>query len=126
LFHGHSFTANPIGCAVALASLEVCLEDDVPARLDAIGAAIETELRRLLGGRAVELGLRRTGGIVAFDRPGAAGYLAGDPLALRRRALEHGVLLRPLGNTVYALPPACTTPEQAVAVAGAMATLAPA
>ena len=124
LFHGHSFTANPIACALANASLDLCAEDDVPGRLEAIGARIEGRLRERLGARASGLALRRTGGIVALDLPGDGGWLAGDPLALRARAIELGVLLRPLGNVVYALPPACTSEAQCASIADAIGRLA--
>ena len=125
-FHGHSFTASPIGCAVARASLALCREDDVPRRLDELGERIEADLRERLGGRGEELGLRRRGCIVALDLPaaGGGGYLASRPLELRQRALESGVLLRPLGNVLYALPPVSTTPDQADLVAATMAALA--
>ena len=118
-FHGHSFSANPIGCAVARASLELCLEDDVPARLDAIGARIEG---------ALDLsGVRRTGGIVALDlavSAGDAGYLSTLSARLRARAVERGVLLRPLGHVLYALPPACATEAQCDRIAEVMGELA--
>jgi adenosylmethionine-8-amino-7-oxononanoate aminotransferase len=125
LFHGHSFTANPIGCAAALASLEITTREDVPAKLDHVGATIERELREKLRGSGRVRDLRRTGGIVAFDLAlEAGGYLAFDARPLRARAIEHGVLLRPLGNVVYAMPPACTTSAECARIAAAMAALA--
>lgn len=124
LFHGHSFTANPIGCAVALASIDLALREDVPAKLEHVGKTIERELRTRLLASARVRDLRRTGGIVAFDLAGADGYLASDPRRLRAQALAHGVLLRPLGNVVYALPPACTTESECERIAAAMAVLA--
>ncbi|MEL6715873.1 MAG: adenosylmethionine--8-amino-7-oxononanoate aminotransferase BioA, partial [Planctomycetota bacterium] len=69
--------------------------------------------------------LRHTGGMVAFDLPAAeVGYMSGRSRALRRVAAEHGVLLRPLGNVVYALPPACLTGEECDRVARAMRAMA--
>jgi adenosylmethionine-8-amino-7-oxononanoate aminotransferase len=125
LFHGHSFTANPIGCAAALASLDIVQREDVPAKLERVGAIIESVLRAHFAGDAHALNLRRTGGIVAFDIPSStSGYLAGDPRTLRRRAVERGVLLRPLGNVVYAMPPACTSEQQCLAIARAMIDMA--
>ena len=126
LFHGHTFTAHPIGCAVALASLKVNREDDTPARLEHIGQEIEAALRAELG-ESSELirDLRRTGGIVAFDLVGEdEGYFTSKAPDLRAEALSHGVLLRPLGEAIYALPPACTTDEECVTIARAMAALA--
>jgi adenosylmethionine-8-amino-7-oxononanoate aminotransferase len=124
--HGHSMTANPIGCAVALRSLALMRERDVPARLARIGARIEAGLAPLAGDRRVR-DLRRTGGIIAFDLVAPAGSTPGyvTPLAprLRARALELGVLLRPLGRAVYALPPAATSDVQCDAIAAAMRAL---
>ncbi len=125
LAHGHSMTAHPIGCAVALESLALCRENDVAARLDAIGARIEAGLAPLRGDPRVRE-LRRCGGIVAFDlapQPSGAssgGYFTELAPRLRARAIDHGVLLRPLGDVVYALPPACTTEAQCDAIAAAM------
>ncbi len=120
--HGHSMTANPIGCAVALASLEVGEETDVLGRLSEIGRTIENRLEGLRGDPRVA-NLRRLGGIVAFDRvvpPEKAGYLSNVSLHVRRDSIERGVLLRPLGNVIYALPPACTSEEQCDRIAEAM------
>jgi adenosylmethionine-8-amino-7-oxononanoate aminotransferase len=127
LFHGHTFTANPIGCAAALASLELCRSQDVPARLDEAGQRIERSLRSDLEGDDRVRDLRRTGGIVALELeppPGdRAGYLAALAPRLRAAAVERGVLLRPLGNVLYALPPARTTDEQLDRIAAVMAEL---
>lgn len=125
LFHGHSFTASPIGCAVGLASLALTLENDVPACLDRIGTRIEARLRAQLGDRAAAMDLRRTGGIVALDLParGTAGYLAERAPELRRRAIAAGVLLRPLGDVLYALPPASTDETQCDRIADVLGEL---
>jgi adenosylmethionine-8-amino-7-oxononanoate aminotransferase len=126
LFHGHTFTAHPIGCAVALASLEVNRAEDTPARLEHIGQVIEAALTDELGEESELIGgLRRTGGIVAFDLVGDdEGYFTSKAPALRAESLAHGVLLRPLGETIYALPPSCTSDEECVMIAQAMASLA--
>ncbi|MHC5066524.1 MAG: adenosylmethionine--8-amino-7-oxononanoate transaminase [Planctomycetota bacterium] len=125
-FHGHTFTANPIACAVARASLRLCEQNRVPERLAEIGNQIESCLQHLRGNEAVR-DLRRRGGIVAVEmdpRPGeAAGYLARHSRHLREAAVERGVLLRPLGNVIYAMPPACTTPVQAERIAAVLGEL---
>ncbi len=123
-FHGHSFTAHAIGCAVALASLDLVIERNVPRVLDEVGARIEERLlAELRTGRYLKL--RRTGGIVAFDLadPKSQGYLADRTLELRRLAIDHGVLLRPLGSTVYAMPPACLADAELSKVVDAMVQL---
>jgi adenosylmethionine-8-amino-7-oxononanoate aminotransferase len=124
--HGHTFTANPIACAAALASLELCRAADTPARLEHIGRSIAAGLAPLRDDpRAANL--RQLGGIVALDlalAPGErAGYTAELALTLRREALALGVLLRPLGNVLYALPPACLTDEECACIAAAMNAL---
>jgi len=123
-FHGHTFTANPVGCAIALRSLELVKKRDVPGRLHAIGALIRAELAPLETHPAVRA-LRHLGGLVALDlvpgdAPKSGGYLHSIGPRVGAIALEHGVLLRPLGNVLYALPPACTSDEQARTIATAM------
>lgn len=123
--HGHTYTANPIGCAVALASVELALEDDVPGRLETIGARIEEGIRSLVD-RPPVAEIRRCGGILALELRGGEGepgYWARWGPALRTAAVAQGVLLRPLGDVVYAMPPACTTDDQCDRIAAVMATL---
>lgn len=119
-FHGHSFTGHALGCAVALASLAIVRDEDTPAKLERIGATLEARLIEQLP-EEIERP-RRCGGIVAFEVPtdGASGYLSDLSPTLRRVAIEHGVLLRPLGNTVYALPPASLTEDELEGVVGAL------
>ena len=107
------------------ASLALCREHDTPARLEALGSRIEERVRSRLGARAGALNLRRRGGIVALDLAGGRGYLAPAALELRARALERGVLLRPLGEVLYAMPPASTSADQADLVADTLTELVP-
>ena len=108
-FHGHSYTANPLACAVALASLDLFREEPVLDRV----LRLERQLRdgfeplrtmgdvRVIGGvGAVEL---------ASDKPG---YLDGIGPRLAAAFLERGLLLRPLGNVVYFMPPYCITESE--------------
>ena len=113
------------GAAFVLLSL-------VTARLDAIGRRIEDAVRasQILD-KGLVRDLRRTGGIVAFDLETSANastegssYFQGNPLELRRRAIESGVLLRPLGPVIYAMPPSCTTEEECDRIADVMIELA--
>ncbi len=119
-FHGHTFTANPIACAAARASLDLLVQERTPERLAGLGA-------QLAAGLADVPGVRRCGGIVAFDLPvpaGAVGYLQDRAPRWRALALAHGVLLRPLGPVVYAMPPSCTTDAEVAAIVAAMRALA--
>jgi len=123
--HGHTFTANPIACAVAVASLRLTLQRDVPARLEQIGRAVHQQLLPLADDPRVR-DVRQLGGMAALDLvvPAQdAGYLSTRTPELRRKAIEHGVLLRPLGNVLYALPPACTTDDEARRIGEVMRAL---
>ncbi|MBV9879287.1 MAG: adenosylmethionine--8-amino-7-oxononanoate transaminase [Gemmatirosa sp.] len=111
LFHGHSYTANPIACAAALASLALL---EAPASA-AARARIEATHRRELPRVAEHPRVRSPrvlGTIAAFEIVAhEQGYLAGVGRALAAHALAEGVLLRPLGDTCYLLPPYCTSDD---------------
>jgi adenosylmethionine-8-amino-7-oxononanoate aminotransferase len=107
LFHGHSYTANPIACAAARASLRLLDATSAERR-----AMIERTHRRWIGqlaGHALVTNPRILGTIAAFDLDTGSGYLAPIGRALADFALTHDILLRPLGNVVYVLPPYCTS-----------------
>jgi adenosylmethionine-8-amino-7-oxononanoate aminotransferase len=109
-FHGHSYTANPIACAAARASLYL-LDDASRQRRDAIEAVHRARLSRLSTHPKVR-NTRVLGTLGAFDLADTAGYLDPRGRALADYALDRDVLLRPLGGTVYLLPPFCTLPEE--------------
>ncbi|MFN3077219.1 MAG: adenosylmethionine--8-amino-7-oxononanoate transaminase [Alphaproteobacteria bacterium] len=111
--HGHSFTANPLGCAAALASLDLTLS---PSTAEAI-VAIESHHRARMASLAGIPGLARarvTGTVAAIDVVSGEteGYHAAVGPKLKAFFLGRGLLLRPLGNVVYVLPPYCITAEQ--------------
>ena len=111
-FHSSSFTANPISCAAANANIAIWDEEDVLGRIAALGDAMDTGLRRLDGHGALE-NARRIGAIAAVDlRASSPGYLSEVAPRLRAFFQERGVLLRPLGNTIYVMPPYCTSTAQ--------------
>ena len=114
LFHGHSYTANPLACAAARANL-VLLDDNCAARREAIERAHRQGLQSMQEFSVVRRP-RVLGTMAAFDLADGGGYL--DPVGheLASFALREGVLLRPLGNVVYLLPPYCATTEQIAAV----------
>ncbi|HEX6749310.1 MAG TPA: aminotransferase class III-fold pyridoxal phosphate-dependent enzyme [Longimicrobium sp.] len=106
-FHGHSFTGNPLACAAARASLRL-LDDACARRRQEIEAAHGDGLARLASHPRVRAP-RVLGTVAAFDLDGGDGYL--DPVGreLAAFARGEGVLLRPLGNTVYLMPPYCVS-----------------
>ncbi|HED63949.1 MAG TPA: adenosylmethionine--8-amino-7-oxononanoate transaminase [Planctomycetes bacterium] len=124
--HGHTFTAHPIGCAVALASLDLCEERRVPERLASIGERIADRIASLADEPGVAA-VRHLGGIAAIDlqppEGDEGGYFSELAPRLRAESLARGVLLRPLGNVLYALPPACTSDGEADRIADVMAEL---
>ena len=104
-FHSSSYTANPLACAAANANLAIWREEPVRARTATLGALQAARMAALEG---VE-NARVCGTIAACEVPGGAGYLADAAPRLMALAREAGVLLRPLGNTVYVMPPYCIT-----------------
>ena len=112
LIHGHSFTANPLGCAAALASLQVFEDEQTLAKLPQIEAWHRQGLAQLAGHPAVQH-VRVTGTIAAFDVVTAdAGYTSAVGAKLKAFFHERGLLLRPLGNVIYLLPPYCVTQDE--------------
>ncbi|HEU4648129.1 MAG TPA: adenosylmethionine--8-amino-7-oxononanoate transaminase [Gemmatimonadales bacterium] len=109
-FHGHSFTANPLACAAARASLAL-LDEACAARRAAMEQVHRGELARLAAHPRV-CRPRVLGTMAAFELEGASSYFAAAGPRLAEFALDRGVLLRPLGNVVYLLPPYCTTPDE--------------
>jgi adenosylmethionine---8-amino-7-oxononanoate aminotransferase len=108
-FHSSSYTANPLACAAAVANLEIWRREPVRERIVALGNRQATHLARFQGDKRFSH-LRRIGTIAALDLDVSdAGYLAQIGPKLYDFFMQRGVLLRPLGNTVYVMPPYCTT-----------------
>ncbi|TIS35896.1 adenosylmethionine--8-amino-7-oxononanoate transaminase [Mesorhizobium sp.] len=111
-FHSSSYTANPIACAAALANIEIWQDEPVAERIAALSARQAAGLRRFRD-NANFTDCRATGTIAALDlRTGSAGYLAEIGPKLRAFFLERGLLVRPLGNVLYLLPPYCITSDE--------------
>ncbi len=107
-FHSSSYTANPIACAAAAANLAIWRDEPVRERIARLGAAQATRLAALEGVR----NKRELGTIAAFEvgagEVGAdEGYLADIAPRLLAAFRERDVLLRPLGDTLYVMPPYC-------------------
>jgi len=111
-YHGHSYTGNALACAAANASLQVFDDEPVFDRIATI-ARINAERLAPLRGLHQVGETRQIGTIGAIElRAGDAGYLSAMRPKLYQFFLERGVLLRPLGNVVYVLPPYVISPEQ--------------
>jgi adenosylmethionine-8-amino-7-oxononanoate aminotransferase len=109
-FHGHSYTANPIVCAAALASLALC-DDASAANRARIASFHAARLADLCGARGVKA-VRQLGTVAAVELEAPPGYLSEVGRELAAFALEQGVLMRPLGPVAYCLPPYCTTNDE--------------
>ncbi|WP_426437357.1 adenosylmethionine--8-amino-7-oxononanoate transaminase [Bradyrhizobium genosp. P] len=111
LFHSSSYTANPVACAAAKANLELWKDPATRARLADVVAMQEQKLAPFRTDPRIA-NARQTGTITALDlRVADAGYLAGVGPRLQAFFASRDVLLRPLGNTVYVMPPYCVTTE---------------
>lgn len=113
LFHGHSFTANPVACAASLASLDLMEQDetwDNILRITTKQAAFADELKDL----ELVANVRTIGTLLAFEVETGEenSYFHNLRDKMYQYFIERGVLLRPLGNTLYVLPPYCTTDKQ--------------
>jgi adenosylmethionine-8-amino-7-oxononanoate aminotransferase len=111
-FHGHSYTANPIACAAANASLRIFESEPVFERIAAIERTHAARLPAFAAHPGV-VDVRHIGTVAAIElKVPDVGYLSSLRPRLYQFFLSRGVLLRPLGNVVYILPPYVITPEQ--------------
>jgi adenosylmethionine---8-amino-7-oxononanoate aminotransferase len=106
--HGHSFTANPLACAVALASLALFEEEQTLQRIQRINARHRAMMAELAA-RPDVTRLRQIGSILALDVKAAGPYQSTEGRALRDFYLAKGLNIRPLGQTIYLMPPYCIT-----------------
>jgi len=108
-FHSSSYTANPVACAAALANLEIWQREPVMQRIGSLAALHKDRLARFYDDRRFA-NVRQIGTIAALDIVAKdAGYLADIGPRLYRGFLARGLLVRPLGNTIYIMPPYCST-----------------
>lgn len=111
-YHGHSYTGNALACAAANASLQIFEDEPVFDRIATIAKIHGERLPQLRAmhqvGDARQIGTMAAIELLTED----AGYLSALRPKLYEFFLEHGVLLRPLGNVVYVLPPYVIEPEE--------------
>ncbi len=115
--HSHSYTGNPLGCAAALATLQIFAEDDVVNANQGLAAEMAQATAHLADHPHIAE-VRQTGMILAIEmirnKQGGEPYPWQERRGLRvyRYGLEHGALLRPLGNVTYFMPPYVITADQ--------------
>jgi adenosylmethionine-8-amino-7-oxononanoate aminotransferase len=102
-FHSSSYTANPIACAAAVANLAIWREEPVAERIATLAERQRTRIGALQGVRNA----RAFGTIAACEIGAGEGYLAGIGPALAAHFRERDLLVRPMGDTVYVMPPYC-------------------
>ncbi|WP_068184472.1 adenosylmethionine--8-amino-7-oxononanoate transaminase [Mycobacterium sp. UM_CSW] len=118
LMHGPTFMANPLACAVSVASVELLLAQDWRSRVGEISAGLVDGLRpaRELPGVA-DVRVCGAIGVIECDRPV-------DLAVATPAALDHGVWLRPFRNLIYAMPPYVSSGEEIAQITSAMVEVA--
>lgn len=114
-FHGHSFTANPLACAAALASLDLFQKNQTLEHISQIGEW-HSKYRNILMNSEITPSIknfRHLGTIVAFEwEDPKSSYLNNISAGVTTSMLKEGIFLRPLGNTVYIMPIYCIQEEE--------------
>jgi adenosylmethionine-8-amino-7-oxononanoate aminotransferase len=111
-YHGHSYTGNALACAAANASLQIFEDEQVFDRIEVIAEVNAERLEEFRGHPKVG-DVRQIGTMGAIElRANDAGYLSSMRTKLYRYFIDRGVLLRPLGNVVYVLPPYVITRQE--------------
>jgi adenosylmethionine-8-amino-7-oxononanoate aminotransferase len=116
-FHGHSFTANPLACAVAIASLDLFATEGSLARVQRLETIFRSQIARFA--KLDKVGdVRMIGGVFVLELLNddgskcTEGYLELRGPQLTREFLRRGLLLRPLGDVLYFMPPFCITEDE--------------
>jgi adenosylmethionine-8-amino-7-oxononanoate aminotransferase len=113
LFHGHSFTANPVACSAALASLDLLLQPETLSSIKRISDQ-HAQFSLRISGRPKVRTIRQTGTILAieWETGSNTSYFNNLRDDLYNFFLERDIILRPLGNIIYIMPPYCITIDQ--------------
>ena len=113
LFHGHSYTANPTACAAAIASMELLLKPECQSQIEMISNT-NNAFREIIKGNQIVLNERSLGTILAIELKTGNGtsYFNNMRDYLYNFFLDKDILMRPLGNIIYILPPYCVTEAQ--------------
>ncbi|HKG04871.1 MAG TPA: aminotransferase class III-fold pyridoxal phosphate-dependent enzyme, partial [Pedobacter sp.] len=106
LYHGHSYTANPVACAASLASLDILLSDETLPNIQRVAEKHKIFAEQVKSHARLK-DVRQTGTILALEwqTDDNTSYLSGLRDRLYNYFLLRGIILRPLGNIIYILPP---------------------
>src|SRR6201996_401023 len=119
LFHGHSYTANPVACSAGLASLDLFLDPATSENIRRIANSHQQFVLKIKGHRKVRT-TRQTGTILAmeWETGSDTSYFSSLRDKLYQYFLDAGIILRPLGNVLYILPPYCISDDQLAYIYG--------
>lgn len=124
-YHGHSFTGNPISCTAALASLDLMETVETQQNIKNISETFSEWATQMKGIPFAE-NVRSLGGIFAMDVISSnGGYFYTDPIKKKLYScfMERNILVRPMGNVVYAIPPYCISSESLLKLKSAFGEL---
>lgn len=108
-FHGHSFTGNALSCAAALANIQLFETEKTLEKITQINQAHLDFIKQISSDKIKHI--RCTGTILAFEVGEKNGYLSNERDRLYTFFQNENILLRPLGNTLYILPPYCISKQ---------------
>lgn len=111
--HGHSYTGNPLACRAAVKSWELLHTSETQTAIAQIHQWTEREIKKLAQHPRVE-NARCLGTIGAINIKGWPNYFSGLSRVLTEIAKKQGILLRPLGNALYTVPPYCITEAELI------------
>ena len=113
LLHGHSFTGNPLSCAAALANVRLIKKNktQLEKKLQTIESINKSRAEKLRNNPEVK-DVRYKGVIAAVQKENDEGYASSLSEAWAKKAMEKDIFLRPLGDTVYILPPYCISEQE--------------
>jgi adenosylmethionine---8-amino-7-oxononanoate aminotransferase len=121
-FHGHSYTANPLACAAANASLDLLLAEGCQLQINSIVASHTAFAASIKNHHKIK-NVRQLGTIIAFEinTNENTSYFNTIANEMYRYFISHGVLLRPLGNVLYIMPPYCISLKELEEIYSAIA-----
>lgn len=106
-YHGHTYCANPLGCAVSLATLDTIESENVLANVDDLAQHLAARLPEFY---AYGTNCRQIGSVIAMEIVPVQSERIGP--IIHQAGLAHGIFIRPLGNTLYLMPPLVMTVDQ--------------
>lgn len=109
-FHGHSYTANPLACAVSFASAELLEREETQKAILRISQRHITFAQEIRSNKRLK-DVRHLGTILAMEFEGEDGYFSKMRNELYQFFISKGILIRPLGNVIYLVPPYCISDE---------------